>query len=55
MQALTDAGLNQAEFPAPYGRDGTLAHAVERVFGALAYSRGETYWRQGPRASRPAV
>ena len=33
FQALKDAGLDQAEFPAGYTRDGTLAHAVERIFG----------------------
>lgn len=45
MQRLKDAGLSQAEFKVAYGRDGTLAHAIERIFGALATERGELYWR----------
>jgi len=45
MQALKDANLSQLEFTTGYGRDGTLAHAVERIFGALAASRGEIRWR----------
>jgi lipopolysaccharide biosynthesis protein len=45
MQRLMAAGLNQREFVVPYGRDGTLAHAIERIFGALARSGGEMYWR----------
>lgn len=45
MQRLKDAGFQQHEFKVAYGRDGTLAHAVERIFGALARERGELYWR----------
>lgn len=45
MQALKDAKLRQDEFQFAYGHDGTLAHALERVFGALAASRGEIHWR----------
>src|SRR5579884_203 len=41
MQALKDANLSKFKFTTGYGRDGTLAHAVERIFGALAASRGE--------------
>jgi hypothetical protein len=32
-------------FTTGYGRDGTPAHAMERIFGALAASRGEMRWR----------
>ena len=52
LQALKDARIRQSEFQFAYGLDGTLAHAVERVFGALAASRGEIYWRDPP-AVRP--
>lgn len=45
MQALKDAKITQDEFVFAYGHDGTLAHALERVFGGLAASRGEIYWR----------
>ena len=45
MQALKDAGIRQDEFVCAYGFDGTLAHAIERIFGALAASRGEIFWR----------
>lgn len=45
MQTLKDARLSHLEFDTGYGRDGTLAHAVERIFGALAASRGEIRWR----------
>ena len=38
-------GLTQAEFPEGYAGDGTLAHAAERVFGALARSRGRIVGR----------
>ena len=52
MQALKDANLRQDEFVFPYAIDGTLAHAVERIFGALAASRGEIYWRRPPSSRR---
>lgn len=45
LQALKDAKITQDEFVFAYGHDGTLAHAIERVFGALAASRGEIHWR----------
>jgi len=45
MQAPKDANMSQSEFQFAYGRDGTLAHAVERIFGALAATRGEIAWR----------
>jgi len=45
MQALKDVGLRQEEFHEGYARDGTLAHAMERVFTALARSVGNVYWR----------
>jgi len=45
FQALLDAGINQMDFTCAYGLNGTLAHAIERVFGALAASRGEIAWR----------
>ena len=45
MQALKDAGLRHLKFDTGYGRDGTLVHAVERIFGALPASRGKIRWR----------
>ena len=38
--ALQRAGIDPGEFPGGYARDGTLAHAFERVFGVLARDRG---------------
>ena len=45
LQALNNAGLRQDEFEEGYAADGTLAHAVERVLGAIARSRGILYGR----------
>lgn len=40
LRRFIDAGLRQDEFPYGYAGDGTLAHAAERVFGAVARSGG---------------
>ena len=46
MQRLKDSGLRQDEFEEGYANDGTLAHGVERLFGAIARSQGTLYGRR---------
>lgn len=40
LQRVKESGLSQNDFPPGWTFDGTLAHAMERVFGYLAWDRG---------------